>query len=175
MKWISIIILPLLVLTLAGCTQTNPATETTASGIQTETPPATASTEPQSALPSAEPSPGSAVTAVPDFEIELVAKTLRGECYEDQADDKREVVKVICNRVSDGNFGNSIEEVITAPRQFQGFGPDNVPTANDYEIAREVLTEWYDGGGVPLGEYLFFSSGGNHKNIFRREWKESQR
>jgi len=109
---------------------------------------------------------------VPDFEIELVAKTLRGECYDDQPDDKREVVKVICNRVSDGRFGDSIEAVITAPRQFHGFRPSIVPTANDYEIAREVLTEWYECGCVPLGEYLFFSSGGGHKNVFRKEWKE---
>ena len=109
---------------------------------------------------------------VPEHEIELVAKTLRGECYDDQPDDKREVVKVICNRVSDSGFGDSIEAVITAPRQFHGYRPKNEPTANDYEIAREVLTEWYESGCQPLGEYLFFSSGGGKTNIFRKEWKE---
>jgi len=107
---------------------------------------------------------------VPEYEIELVAKTLRGECYDEQHDDKREVVWVICNRVSDGRFGDSIEAVITAPRQFQGYRPGNVPTANDYEIAREVLTEWYEGGCQPLGKYLFFSAGGNHRNIFRENY-----
>ena len=170
MKWLSIIILSLVVLTFAGCTPTNPTAENTASATQTETLPATASTETQSDLPSAEPSPSSAAAVVPDFEIELVAKTLRGECYNEQHDDKREVVKVICNRVSAGRFGNSIEAVITAPRQFQGYRPGNEPTANDYEIAREVLTEWYKGGCQPLGKYLFFSSGGNHKNIFRENY-----
>jgi hypothetical protein len=111
---------------------------------------------------------------VPEHEISLVAKTLRGECYDDQHDDKREVVKVICNRVSVGGFGDSIESVITAPHQFAGYSTDNVPTANDYEIAREILTQWYEGGCIPLGEYLFFSSGGNHKNIFSKTWKEKQ-
>ena len=110
---------------------------------------------------------------MPEHEIELVAKTLRGECYDEQADDKREVVKVICNRVSAGGFGGSIEAVITAPKQFIGYRSDNLPTTNDYEIAREVLAEWYKGGCVPLGEYLFFSSGSGHRNVFRREWKEA--
>jgi len=109
---------------------------------------------------------------VPEQEIELVAKTLRGECYDDQPDDKREVVKVICNRVSNGGFGGSIEAVITAPGQFHGYRPGNVPTANDYAVAREVLEQWYANGCAPLGEYLFFSSGSDHKNIFRRDWKE---
>ena len=108
---------------------------------------------------------------VPEYEVELVAKTLRGECYDEQHDDKREVVKVICNRVSMGGFGDSVEAVITAPKQFVGYRPGNIPTVNDYEIAREILTEWYEGGCVPLGEYLFFSSGDGHKNAFRKTWK----
>jgi hypothetical protein len=105
---------------------------------------------------------------VPEREVMLVAKVLRGECYDNQPDDKREVVRVICSRVSDGRFGNSVEEVITAPRQFAGYSPDNVPTANDYEIAREVLAEWYGGGCEALGEYLYFSAGSGHKNVFRK-------
>ena len=109
-------------------------------------------------------------TLVPESEIELVAKVLRGECYDDQLDDKREVVKVICNRVSDGHFGGSIEAVITAPKQFVGYKPDNVPTENDYAIACEVLTQRYAGGCKPMSEYLFFSSGDGRRNVFRKDW-----
>lgn len=108
---------------------------------------------------------------VPEREIELVAKALRGECYDDQPDDKREVARVICNRVCDGRFGDDVESVVTAPRQFAGYRPDNVPTVNDYEIAREVLTEWYAGGCQPLSKYLFFSSGGGHVNVFREDFE----
>ena len=114
--------------------------------------------------------PEEAPPLVPEREVELVAKTLRGECYDEQHDDKREVVRVICNRVSAGNFGDSIEAVITAPRQFVGFRPGNIPTVNDYEIAREVLAEWYAGGCQPLGKYLYFSSGSGHKNVFRENY-----
>jgi hypothetical protein len=130
------------------------------------------------ATESPSPSPAHEATTVPtatppnapEREIMLVAKVLRGECYDDQPDDKREVVRVICNRVSAGTFGDSIEAVITAPRQFAGYKPGNEPTANDYAIAREILTEWYAGGCQPLGEYLFFTAGGGHKNVFRKNY-----
>jgi len=145
-------------------------------------PPSTEASVPVKSTPASTPEetsgPTPAPPLVPEHEVELVAKTLRGECYDNQHDDKREVVKVICNRVSinrgpDGErFGDSIEAIITAPRQFHGYRESNVPTANDYEIAREVLTEWYENGCQPLGKYLFFSAGNNHKNVFREKFKE---
>jgi hypothetical protein len=108
--------------------------------------------------------------AVPDEEVELVAKVLRGECYDDQTEDKRGVARVICNRVSAGRFGNSIKDVVTAPSQFAGYRESNTPTDGDYEIAREVLSAWYASGCVAFDDYLYFSSGAGHKNVFRSEW-----
>jgi hypothetical protein len=144
---------------------------TAAEPIETPTP----SIEPMAvvtAAPEAVPMPEPTITLVfvPEREIELVAKTLRGECYDDQPDDKREVVKVICNRVSHAKFGDSVEAVVTAPRQFVGYREGNVPTEGDYGIAREVLTEWYEGGCAPLGEYLYFSAGSGRTNKFRTGW-----
>jgi hypothetical protein len=172
MRWLLSIILILAICLLAGCTQTAPTSEVAASPIPTETLSAVASTEQPSEAVSTEPSPSFAAVSVPDFEVELVAKVLRGECFDEQTNDKREVVKVICNRVATG-FGDSIEKVITAPKQFVGYRPDNEPTDNDYAVAREVLTEWYESGCASLGEYLYFSSGSGHKNVFRKEWKEA--
>ena len=152
---------------LTGCAHSpppdTPPPSTEASATVESTPASTPeeTSEPEPTLP-----------LVPEHEVELVARVLRGECYDDQHDDKREVVKVICNRVSVGGFGNSIEEVVTARRQFQGYRESNEPTANDYEIAREVLTEWYENGCQPMGKYLFFSSGNNHRNVFREKLKE---
>jgi len=175
MKYIKrLFIFLILCAVLTGCAHSPPpdtpppSTEEASAPVES----APASTPEETSEP--EPTP----PLVPEHEIELVAKTLRGECYDNQHDDKREVVKVICNRVSlvrgpDGErFGDSIEEVITAPRQFQGYRESNVPTANDYEIAREVLTEWYENGCQPMGKYLFFSSGSNHRNVFREKFKE---
>ena len=159
---------------LTGCNHAPPpdipSPSTAASTPEATIPAETSETSTTAFIPEASP------PLVPEHEVELVAKTLRGECYGEQHDDKREVVRVICNRVSvvrgpDGErFGDSIEAVITAPRQFAGYRPGNVPTANDYEIAREVLAEWYAGGCQPLGKYLFFSSGAGHKNVFREKY-----
>ena len=155
---------------LTGCGHTPPP-ETLSPSVAISTPEEStpAPTPEETPEPTSTPEP----FVVPEHEVELVAKTLRGECYDDQPGDKRDVVRVIVNRVSDGSFGDNVEAVITAPRQFNGYRAANVPTQNDYEIAREILTEWYEGGCVALGEYLFFTSGGGRKNVFRKEWKES--
>ena len=94
MKWLIKTMLPLLVLMLAGCSQTTPSTESP-SAIPTEPPSAAATTVIPNAPASEKPSPSSDAIVVPEYEVELVAKTLRGECYNDQPDDKREVAKVI--------------------------------------------------------------------------------
>ena len=169
MNRLSIVLCVLMVCLLVGCDQKPPIAEVSEQPAQTEAPSETDTASTQSVLTSEEP-PSSTTILIPEYEIELVAKTLRGECFDEQHDDKREVVRVICNRVSVGGFGDSIEEVITKPYQFVGYRPDNTPTDNDYEIAREILTQWYDGGCVPLSEYLFFSAGGGHKNVFRKDY-----
>jgi hypothetical protein len=156
----------LMLIAISGCTA--PTDKTLAVIGEVYTSPQTTS-EVTTTESAAAPTPALA----PAFEVELVAKVLRGECYDDQPDDKREVVKVICNRVAAGNFGGSVEAVITAPHQFAGYRPTNEPTENDYAIAREVLTVWYENGCEPMGEYLYFSAGKDHRNIFRREWREA--
>jgi hypothetical protein len=169
MRWLSVIIL-LLLFTLTACSPATPQ-EAAPSDTPTETPSALATTNDPSEKKIAEPLPSSAAIIIPAREVELVAKTLRGECYDDQLDDKRDVVRVICNRVAERSFGSSIEAVITAPHQFAGYHDDNEPTASDYVIAHEILEQWYGGGCKPLGEYLYFSSGSDHKNVFSKEWR----
>jgi len=179
--YITVLAALMLCVILTGC-QNSTVTDISPSPTETSTPQEApvaevttpASTPEVSATPDETPEP--APPLVPEYEIYLVAKTLRGECYDEQHDDKREVVRVICNRVSvvrgpDGErFGDSIEAVITAPRQFAGYRPDNKPTANDFEIACEILTEWYEGGCKPLSNYLFFSAGSGHINVFREKY-----
>jgi len=166
MKKIYIMLLTVMIICiLAGCTQSHKA-ETIPHNTEF---PVVSVTDPASSA-TTESIPKPPPTYAPDSEIILVAKVLRGECYDHQQDDKREVTRVICNRVSSGRFGSSIKAVVTAPRQFVEYRHDNVPTANDYIIAREILTQWYDGGCKPLGEYLFFSAESGHKNVFRKNY-----
>lgn len=106
-----------------------------------------------------------------DEEVEAIAKTLAGECYDDKLNDKRLVVEVILNRVSDGRFGESVIEVVSAKGQFIGYWKQSRPVSDsDIKIAKETLREWYENGCKKLSEYLFFCAGPNRENVFRTQY-----
>jgi spore germination cell wall hydrolase CwlJ-like protein len=106
-----------------------------------------------------------------DEEVEVIAKTLAGECYDDKLNDKRLVVEVILNRVSDGRFGESVIEVVSAKGQFNGYWKQNRPVSDsDIRIAKETLREWYENDCKKLSEYLYFCAGPNKENVFRTKY-----
>ena len=86
-----------------------------------------------------------------DEELEAMALTLAGECYDDKEHDKRLVCEVILNRVSDWEQSREITE-------------------NDYDVATEALEDWYESGCEALSDYLFFVAGDNRENVFRCEY-----
>ncbi len=105
-----------------------------------------------------------------DEEVDIIAQTLAGECYDDKLEDKRNVAKVIVNRVSNG-FGKNVIEVVTAPRQFCGYWKQSRPVSeSDIQIAYEVLNDWYANDCKALSEYLFFCAGPNRENVFRSRY-----
>jgi len=106
-----------------------------------------------------------------DEEVEAIVRTLAGECYNDKMADKRKVVEVIVNRVSDGGFGENVIDVVTAKGQFAGYWNQSRPVSeSDIQIAEETLTDWYANDCKALSEYLFFSSGPNRENVFWSEY-----
>lgn len=106
-----------------------------------------------------------------DEELEAMVFTLAGECYDDKEHDKRLVCEVILNRVSDGRFGDSVLEVVSAPNQFSGYWEQSREiTENDYDVATEALEDWYESGCEALSDYLFFVAGDNRENVFRCEY-----
>lgn len=101
-------------------------------------------------------------------ELQALARTLSGECYDDKPEDKRKVCEVILNRVSAGRFGDGIVAVVTAKSQFIGYwNPSRSISANDLEVAERALRDWYAGNCEPLSDYLFFVAGPNRENVFR--------
>lgn len=149
----------------SGETPTEPAVESEAppspSTIIVETP------TPIEVKPITTPAPGEE-TKWTDDELQAMALTLAGECYDDKAHDKRLVCEVILNRVSDGRFGDSICEVLTAENQFAGYWRQSRPvTDNDIEIASQTLDDWFKNNCEALSEYLFFCAGDNRENSFR--------
>lgn len=106
-----------------------------------------------------------------DEELEAMVLTLARECYYDKEHDKRLVCEVILNRVSDGRFGDSVLEVVSAPNQFSGYWEQSREiTKNDYDVATEALEDWYGSGCEALSDYLFFVAGNNRENVFRCEY-----
>jgi len=104
-------------------------------------------------------------------EVEIIAQTLAGECYDDKISDKRKVAEVIVNRVSDGGFGRDIIEIVTSPAQFCGYWYQSRPVSeNDIQIAKEILNDWYANDCKALSKYLFFCAGPNRENVFRSEY-----
>ena len=111
------------------------------------------------------------ISAQKEIEVQAMAKTLAGECYEDKKLDKRRVCEVILNRVSSDKFANTIFEVLETPGAFNGYWKQSRPVSeNDYAVAEQTLKDWYDGGCKPLSEWLFFSKGPNRENVFRSEF-----
>lgn len=103
-------------------------------------------------------------------DVEAMALTLAGECYDDKPHDKRLVCEVILNRVSKG-FGNSPLEVCSAPHQFNGYTHQSRPVSeNDYETVIQTLKDWHNNDYQALSKWLFFSAGDNRENVFREEY-----
>ena len=106
-----------------------------------------------------------------ETEVDAMAKTLAGECYDDKELDKYRVCEVILNRVSSNKFANTVLEVLETPRAFNGYWKQSRPVSeNDRTIAEQALRDWYDNGCKPLSELLFFSKGLNRENVFRSEF-----
>lgn len=103
-------------------------------------------------------------------EVHAMALTLAGECYDNQPQDKRDVAWVICNRVTDGRFGEGIVGVVSSTEhavQFSGYWVQSRSISeNDLEIAEEVLAAYY-AGEEPIHDYLYFTGGTGVTNNFK--------
>jgi hypothetical protein len=80
----------------------------------------------------------------------------------------------VMNRI-DAGYGDTVQDVVSAPGQFAGYSENNPVDDHIAEIARDVLTRHHaeqDGEPVPReigSEYVYFSGNGVH-NYFRAEY-----
>jgi len=86
------------------------------------------------------------------------------------------VVWCVLNRVDDGGWGDTIEDVVTAPEQFHGYDEGHPVDGHLLWIACDVLSRWEaerlghtEVGRVLPREYLYFASR-NKRNRFRKEY-----
>lgn len=107
-------------------------------------------------------------------EITLVCQTVYGEARGCSKEEQQLVVWCICNRAD--YYGTSVEQVVTASRQFHGYDPENPVTEEIFENVTEVLEAWsrneealvYEPYATTT-EYRYFSGDGRH-NWYREEW-----
>lgn len=74
-------------------------------------------------------------------EIYLMQRCIETETFEQSFDSKVNVANVILNRIEDGRFGNSANEIITSPKQF-AFGRKNI--SEDTKLALEYAYMFED-------------------------------
>jgi spore germination cell wall hydrolase CwlJ-like protein len=180
-KWAVIVAVVAVCVLLNACTRADVTDAPPESNTVTETPTATATDTPtqtsevtESATATSTLPPSPTPKPYTEYEVELIAITLAGECYDDQREDKRLVAETICNRVADGYWGGTIDDVVTYPSQFYGYwNQSRKVSENDIAVAEQILAEWYEQGQQPFEHgYLYFEAGDGKTNIFRREYRK---
>ena len=113
-------------------------------------------------------------------EIEMLAKLVYREARGIKPDShKAAVIWCVLNRVDNGNYGNSIREVITAKHQF-AWVPETPVKEEFYNLCEDVIIRWLlekegldNVGRVLPNDYLFFA-GRNGKNYFRKSYRSKE-
>ena len=105
-------------------------------------------------------------------DIAEVAKMLWGEARGCTRDNQIKGAWVVCNRVDDERFPDTIQDVLSQPHQFHGYSESFPVTDELYSVAFDVLTRWsYEKQGVPvrreLPESFLWFTGNGRENIFR--------
>ena len=126
--------------------------------------------------PSEEPEPSQTpvyyVMYFTEDDVAAMAKMLWGEARGCTKDNQIKCAWVVCNRVDDARFPDTIQGVLSQSSQFHGYDPTYPVTDELYSIAFDVLTRWsYEKQGIPVrrelpNTYLWFTGNGV-ENIFR--------
>ena len=105
-------------------------------------------------------------------DVAAMAKMLWGEARGCTRDNQIKCAWVVCNRVDDDRFPDTIQGVLEQPHQFHGYSESFPVTDELYNVAFDVLTRWsYEKQGVPVrrelpSSFLWFTGNGR-ENIFR--------
>lgn len=134
----------------------------------------------ETSKPSPEPTPE--VSKEPEYvmyfdeeDVIACARMLWGEARGCSLENKMGCVWIVCNRVDDPRFPDTIKAVIKQPGQFHGYSTSFPATDELMDIARDVLTRWsLEKQGVEVErelsiDYLYFHGDGG-KNHFRKEY-----
>ncbi len=105
-------------------------------------------------------------------DVEFIAKTVYGEALVTQSDTEMAAVAwCILNRVDSSLYPDTVKEVVTQRRQFQGYSEGHPVTAKIENLVIDVLDRWCaekngatDCGRVLPKEYIYFEGDGRHNH-----------
>lgn len=115
-------------------------------------------------------------------DIEMLAKMVWGEARGCTKEEQALCVWTVINRLEAGCFGDTLEEVLTTPRQFVGYKSKHPVTDEIRTVVEDALAAWENGGTAPIlppyaetSGYLFFTGrrgdDGQLHNFFKEEWR----
>ena len=108
-------------------------------------------------------------------DVVAMAKMLWGEARGCTRDNQIKCAWVVCNRVDDERFPDTIQGVLEQPSQFHGYSPDFPVWDELKDVALDVLTRWsLEKQGVTVerelpNTYLWFTGDGV-QNHFREAY-----
>lgn len=105
-------------------------------------------------------------------DVAMISRTIWGETQGCDEIEQRAQAWCVLNRVDDPRFPNTIEAVVTAPNQFQGYSP-NFPAEPFWDMAREILILWHD-GEREIPEDMCWCSGDGKHQTFRNTWLRTE-
>jgi spore germination cell wall hydrolase CwlJ-like protein len=140
-------------------------------------PPAAAPSETAAPAPTEPPAP-----RYTERDIEMLAKMVWGEARGCAPAEQSLCVWTVINRLEVGGFGDTLEEVLTAPHQFVGYKPNHPVTDEIRAVVEDALAAWESGEAAPTfppyaetSGYLFFTGrrgdDGQLHNFFKEEWR----
>ena len=108
-------------------------------------------------------------------DVVAMAKMLWGEARGCTRDNQIKCAWIVCNRVDDERFPDTIQGVLEQPSQFHGYDPTYPVTSELYDVAFDVLTRWsYEKQGIPVRRELpntyLWITGDGEQNHYREEW-----
>lgn len=117
-------------------------------------------------------------SVITEAEEKKLAQTIYGEDRGNNLMRRSAVIWCIYNRLDSGNYGNSIDEVVTH-NQFHGWFESQNHPEWAHELVRDVTIRYalekqgYENIGRTLPNDYYFFSGRDGKNWFRKEYKSS--
>lgn len=103
-----------------------------------------------------------------EADISYISRTIWGETRGCPEIEQRAQGWNILNRVDDSQFPNTVEDVVTAPNQFQGYSINN-PVEPFYEMARDILIKWHNGEHEIPTDMFWCHGDGKHQR-FRNQY-----